>query len=761
MLYSTNILRGAATAFIFTFFTLLANSQNSVISGLITDSSSTNSILGVTVQLLPSGNVTNTDAFGRFTFKNLNEGNYTLSISLLGYARFSNTIVLQNNEQKTINFVLKPVSFSLKEVVANANNEAGQGISVINRIDMELRPTNSAQDLLRLVPGLFIAQHAGGGKAEQIFLRGFDIDHGTDFAVSVDGMPVNMVSHAHGQGYADFHFVMPETVDELQVFKGPFNAKFGDLATSGAGAFNTKNSISKSLIKLEYGQFNTQRIAAVVDVLRGKHLFTKRQENAYIAAEYNFSDAYFESPQHFNRINIFGKYTGNLSERTILSFSASTFTSKWDASGQVPERAIQRDAITRFGSIDNTEGGNTDRSNANIVITTALKNGGTIKNQAFYSHYNFNLFSNFTFFLNDSVNGDQINQRDKGRDIYGYNGTFEKAGKIGSKTLNTIIGVSTRIDQSNLALYKSIKRTVLDTFSLGDLYQQNAAIYIDETIGLTSKLSLNLSARADVFDFSYKSALSDTLSGRKQNAIISPKMNIVFDANKDVQLYLRAGSGYHSNDARSVVQNKIDNSLSRAISTEFGSTFKLGKNLLVNAAFWSIDLQNELVYVGDEAIVEINGATRRLGADLSLRWQLSKWLFADVDLNYNHGRFKGLPEGENFIPLAPTFTSTGGLSIKQDKGLNASLRYRYMDSRPANEANTVVALGYFLLDAVINYNRPKYQLSLSVQNILNVDWNEAQFDTESRLKNETAPVSELHFTPGTPFFLKGGVTYFF
>ena len=731
------------------------------ITGTVSDSATNAPVYGATVQLIPSGSGTLTNAFGKFALAPVSPGSYTVVVRQLGYFPQSRSVTIKDGAAITIDFSLSFSTFVLKEVVTTGNIDPASAIGIINKVDMQLRPVNSAQDLLRMVPGLFIAQHAGGGKAEQIFLRGFDIDHGTDFAVSVDGMPVNMVSHAHGQGYADFHFVIPETIDQLSVSKGPFNAKYGDLATAGAGSFSTLSTLKKSEVKLEYGQFNTQRVMAMIDLLRGKHFLTKRNESAYIAAEYNFSDSYFESPQHFKRVNVFGKYTGMLGERTLLSFSGSTFSSSWDASGQVPERAITARSITRFGAIDNTEGGETDRSNANIVLTTSTKNGGILKNQVYYGRYNFNLYSNFTFFLNDSVFGDQINQRDQGRNIYGYTGTYEKKGRLGNKELTSVIGLSTRIDQSDLALLHSVKRVVIDTFSSGKLYQQNAALYVDETVRLTNRFSVNLSARLDFFDFKYDSRLSDTLSGRKQKSIVNPKMNLTYDLSANAQMYVRVGSGFHSNDARSVVQGNLENTLARAIATELGSTFLVGKSLLINAALWTIDLENELVYVGDEAIVEINGATRRLGADISMRLQLTSWLFADADFNYNHGRFKGLPEGENFIPLAPSFTSTGGISIKQDKGFNASLRYRYMDSRPANEDNTVVAKGYFIMDAVVNYTRPKYQVGLSVQNLLDVDWNEAQFDTESRLKNETQSVNELHFTPGTPFFLKGTVSYFF
>ncbi len=676
---------------------------------------------------------------------------FAACICLLNAALFAQDQIKDSLNNKAIN---------LKEVVISdsKNNQASQ---IISGIDKQLRPTNSAQDLLRLVPGLFIAQHAGGGKAEQIFLRGFDCDHGTDFSVNIDGMPVNMVSHAHGQGYADFHFVIPETVDKLKVYKGTYNTAYGDFATSGAGEFSTKNSIGKSMVKTEVGQFNTYRGMAMLDLLRGNHLFTKNYENFYVAGEYYFSNSYFENKQHFFRSNFFAKYNAQLNHNNYFVLSGSNFNSGWDASGQIPQRAVSDGAITRFGSIDPTEGGTTARTNVNAVLTTTLKNGGIIKNQAYYSYYQFNLYSNFTFFLHDSINGDQINQTEKGRNIYGYKFTYEKSSTLFGKNLKTLVGAGTRIDDGVVSLRHTIKRVVLDTFSIGHLNQQNASAYLDETLELTSKFSINTGLRFDYFDFTFRNFQYDSLSGRKQAPKVSPKLNLYYNVAQEIQLYAHAGLGFHSNDARSVVLNTTDHSLPTAFGYEAGSTFKIGKNMIVNAALWGLEMQNELVYVGDEAIVEINGATRRLGADLSVRWQLTEHFFADGDLNYSHGRFTNLPKGENYIPLAPSLTSTGGLSYKANKGINASLRYRYIDSRPANEDNTVTAFGYFLLDAVVNYTTSKFQVGLTAENILNTRWNQAQFDTESRLKGEAHSVDELHYTPGTPFFLKASFALFF
>jgi len=756
--------RKTALAVAALLFAGIAFAQSASIKGTVSDSAG-QALPGISVTLQPGRSIV-TDVLGNFIFDGLQAGSYDLTFYGLGYKAATKSITLNAGERKTLSLQLRAQLLNIEEVTITGSKDISQSMTLINEVDKELRPTNSAQDLLRLVPGLFIAQHAGGGKAEQIFLRGFDSDHGTDFFVSIDGMPVNMVSHAHGQGYADFHFVIPEVVENLRVYKGPYSARFGNFATSGAGEFSSRNSIDNSSIKVEYGQFDTYRAVALVDLLGEKHLFSKQKENAYIAAEYVYSNSYFDSPQHFQRYNIFGKYHGRLNDRTSLSFSASTFDAGWYASGQIPTRAVKEKLINRFGSIDDTEGGSTSRSNANLQIASALRNGGQIKNQFYYSHYRFDLFSNFTFFLNDSVNGDGINQTENGRNIYGYAGTFEKYHRLGRKPLKTQAGIGMRVDEGAIALKHSIGREVRDTIVSGDLLEQNANAWIDETLELTEKFSINAGLRFDHFYFSFKDHLSDptvfgSLTGTAGRSRVSPKLNFTYNAGAAVQLYLRSGIGFHSNDTRSVVSGETGNSLPRAYGAETGSTFKLGKRIIVNAALWALDLENELVYVGDEGVVEISGASRRLGTDLSLRVQLAKNVFADADLNYNYGRFLDLPEGENFIPLAPDLTSTGGITLKSETGFSGSVRYRFVDSRPANENNTVQAEGYCLLDAVVNYQWKRFRFGVTAENLLNAEWNEAQFDTESRLLHEAAPVSELHYTPGSPLFVKGNVSFSF
>lgn len=745
------------------------------VRGTVADSISGQPLSGVSVGLVGQPGGSATDALGNFRLLGLAAGPCSLRVGGLGFRTVNLALTLKAGETRSLTITLASAALSLAEVTVSQPRDLNQSLAAITRVDQTLRPVNSAQDLLRLVPGLFTAQHAGGGKAEQIFLRGFDADHGTDFAVSVDGIPVNMVSHAHGQGYADFHFVIPETVEQLKVYKGPYTARFGDLATAGAGEFLTKTRLDHSQVKVEAGQFDTYRALVMLDLLGPRrHLFSQKSESAYVASEYYFSNSPFVNAQRFKRFNGMGKYTGQLSDNTSLTLFGSYLTSNWNASGEIPSRAVADGTITRFGSIDPSEGGHTNRTNAYAVLTTALPHDAVLRQQAYYVRYNYSLFSDFTFFKDNPIGGDEINQTENGRNLWGYTATYDRDDHLGARNLHSTLGIGTRLDESNLGLRHSTKRAVTDTIDVGRLHEQNVNVYLDETLALTDRLSVNAAVRADLFVFDFRGQIADTvadpsgrnplgpLNGRVNAARVSPKLNFYYQLSPTVQLFLRSGLGFHSNDARGVIRGTRPlQALPRATGAEVGSTFKPLPDLVMNMALWYLRLADELVYSGDDGTTRSVGPTQRYGVDLSARYQLTARLFADLDVNYSHGRLLDAPEGENFVPLGPILTSIGGLTYRQANGLSGSLRYRYLGGRPANEDNSVHAKPYTVLDAVLAYTQPHYQLGFTVQNLLNVNWNEAQYATTSQLRTETSPHTELHFTPGTPFFLKMNASIFF
>ncbi|MDI1306763.1 MAG: TonB-dependent receptor [bacterium] len=689
-----------------------------------------------------------TNEFGMFSIDKTVAGN-VLKVNALGFKKMNYTF-----SDSEFRIVLEDDIFRLNEIVIQAKLSA---MNVISKIDLQTTPVNSSQEILRKVPGLFIGQHAGGGKAEQLFLRGFDIDHGTDIAISVDGMPVNMVSHAHGQGYADLHFVIPETVEKIDFGKGTYYASKGDFATAGYVAFQTKDKIEKSSIGLEVGQFNTLRTVGLFNLLGNQ-----KTQSAYIATEYILTDGPFDSPQNFNRINLLGKYSAILADNSKFSVSASRFSSRWDASGQIPQRLVDNGTISRFGSVDDTEGGSTSRSNINASLSKPIDENTFVKANAFYSKYDFELYSNFTFFLYDPINGDQIRQKEN-RTIYGMNTELNKKTNLNDVNVLMQYGIGFRADATkDTELSHTLNRTTtLQQIKLGDIDESNLFSYVNSEFSF-GKLMINPAVRLDYFKFNYRDKLTTDYNTQTESKVkISPKLNFIYSQNNNLQFYIKSGIGFHSNDTRVVVQNSGKQILPTAIGTDIGTIWKPFPKLIVNSALWYLYLEQEFVYVGDAGIIEPSGKSKRMGFDLGLRYQLNDWFYLDTDANYTYARSIDEPKGQDYIPLAPDFTSTGGLSFQNLNGFSGGIHYRYLKSRPANEDNSLVAKGYFVSDFNINYKLKSISFGIAVDNLFNTKWNETQFATESRLKNEPTSVEEIHFTPGTPFFMKGKITYTF
>jgi outer membrane receptor for ferrienterochelin and colicin len=716
--------------------------------GRITDAQTKQPIRGANIVLTGLNRGAISDDAGYFQINNLSPAPYSIEVTFMGYVAQTQTVVVKADEASVINFILVGKEVSLDEVKVSAVNPQHQ--QVISSLDIKLRNINNSQEVLRIIPGVVIGQHAGGGKAEQIFLRGFDIDHGTDIRLTVDGMPINMVSHAHGQGYADAHFIIPELIDGVDFKKGLYDADKGNFSTAGWANFRTKSVLDHNFAKAEAGQFNTYRLVGGVNILGQKT--QDKNQNAYLSGEYNYSDAYFDAPQRFNRLNLIGKYHGHVSPNTNLTFTASTFWSKWDASGQIPDRAVENGSIGFFGAIDPNEGGQTSRKNLNSQFVTFTKHNHVWKNQFYYANYNFELYSNFTFFLEDPINGDQIKQKET-RNLWGYNSDYSIAHGIGQKQSAFNIGVNYRHDLTNDSELSHTRNRseLLGAIKLGDINEANLGVYADESIQLSTQLSATIGIRFDYFHNQYLDHLQGNTRSKAQAFIVSPKLNLYYTQNSKLQFYLNSGKGFHSNDTRVVVaQNGLD-ILPPAYGADFGTNWKPFPKLLINAAYWYLWLQQEFVYVGDAGIVEPSGQSVRSGIDVSVRYQLTRNLFADFDANWAKPRALGEAEGQNYLPLAVKFTSIGGLTLKNKNGISGSLRYRYVGDRPANEDGSIVAKGYFVTDALLSYTKSHYTLGLNIQNLFNTRWKETQFATESRLKNESVPVEEIHFTPGTPF----------
>ena len=733
------------TSFFFIISALSVVAQT--LTGTIVDSIGT-TIPGAYIIHLESEHHTHANHTGSFSFHHVHIGD-TLEVRHVGY-EIKRAVV--KDLSKPMEIRIRESLFQLDEVIVEKKAES---LSLILSLDIQTDPVNSSQEILRKVPGLFIGQHAGGGKAEQIFLRGFDIDHGTDINITVDEMPVNMVSHAHGQGYSDLHFLIPETIERIDFGKGPYSAKKGNFATAGYINFKTKDELSQSTIGMEVGRFNTWRTVGLFDLTQSD------QHDAYLASEYISSDGPFESPQNFSRLNMMGKYSTRFANQSKLSLMASHFTSRWDASGQIPQRAVDSGMITRFGAIDDTEGGQTGRTNILLNFTKLVNDRTFFKNKAYYTLYDFELYSNFTFFLEDSINGDQVRQKEK-RQMFGLESEWNQTVPIQDNEVLLQAGLGLRndiIDNVELSHTRNRKETLLN-YQLGDVNETNLYTYFNAEFDLGNWL-ITPGIRLDYFDFKYINLLDSAYQPRSETKFLaSPKLSVIYNHTRDLQFFAKYGVGFHSNDTRVVLGEEEKPVLPAAYGADLGFVWKPIPRLVTNLALWYLFLEQEFVYVGDAGIVEPSSRSRRLGFDLGIRYQIRDWLFLDIDGNYAFSRSIDEPENAQYIPLAPIFTATGGLTIRKDN-FTAGLRSRYIQDRPANSDNSIVADGYFITDLNMGYNLNKIRFGITIENLFGQNWNETQFATVSRLRFEPSPVEEIHFTPGTPFFIRGTLHYTF
>jgi len=631
--------------------------------------------------------------------------------------------------------------------------------------DLDLRPTNTPSDVLRLTPGLIIGQHHGGGKADQILFRGFDSDHGTDFAVFIDGIPVNMVSHAHGQGYADLHWLIPETIEKVEIYKGPYFVQLGDFATSGAMNIITKKRDKDSTLTFSGGSYGTQRYVGILAPPEGTIL------SPYIAGEVYMNDGAFKNPNDYIRYNLLTKFGLFQTPNSNLSFLGTFFKTSWNASGEVPARAVRSGEIGRFGSFDPSEGGKSERQNLSLIYNYTDANQ-SFNAQLWTAWYRLQLWSNFSLFLNDPVNGDGIEQNDK-RFLVGNNVNYRRNYNIAGLPMETFVGFQSRFDHIRVGLFTQTdqRRTtklgnLSPTLSNNDIAQSNLSWFAQQEIKPASWLRTQIGARLDtfIFDVAQKgdpATIADPISGDGSATIVNPKLNFIFTPFNDnriaraTDLFINFGGGFHSNDARVFVQD-TDKKIPRFWGGEFGAKSRLFDRLDVTLSYWRSYLESELVFVGDEGTFEPSGASRRHGIESEFRYDILSWLSYDLDLSYTWARFIN---GDR-VPLAPRFLAFSGITARHDSGIQARFQMRHIGRRYGIEDGSTMTPTSTIFDLFLKYIWKRYEFFVQLQNLANKKWRSAEHVFESRLATEPIGAGNLdsHFTPGDPFTVKAGVT---
>jgi TonB family protein len=673
--------------------------------------------------------------------------------------------------------------------------------TTIRSQDFELRPRTTPNDILRVVPGLLAVQHQGGGKADQIFLRGFDADHGTDVAIFIDGIPVNMPSHAHGQGYADLHWLIPEALERIDVMKGPYDVRWGDFATAGAINLITRERFESSSVQYTMGMYPTIANRALaqgrfVGILAPELPGWASKLHPWLAFEAAYDNGPFTASEDLKRYNLFGKLTYDLAPHFKLGLFFQAYGSGWVGSGQIPSRDVGR--IGQFGSEDPSEGGLTERQM--FTAFAHYRNGDHEVNATLYvTRYRLSLFNDFTFFLHDPVNGDEIEQ-DDARVFSGGKISYHVHRHWHGISLRSTVGVEMRYDgihvdrwnaeSQNGDFRKRLSRRV-DTSGIGfgandNIDISNLAAYAEEDVVFNRWLRLIGGLRADFFAFNVDD-LSEALgagqpatSGTRQFPEFSPKASFVLTPVRELlDVYLNFGMGFHSNQAQVALQDGTTgagftlHAIPKFYGGEIGARAHLWNRLDFAAAFWMSYLENETVFDPDNAAFVPSEPTRRLGFDFDLRARLLNWLFADLDLAQASTTTLPAQGNGGALALAPKIYITGGLTVRHRLGIQAGLRFRYLGDRPAFDETSpeyqyftaknlsdvgpnpdydpsrVIAQGYFIMDAYAAYRWRWLELVVGMQNLLNSPWREAQFGNHSCTHDEV-------YNPANPNYSGSG-----
>lgn len=620
--------------------------------------------------------------------------------------------------------------------------------------ELKMRPRLRPADILEAVPGLFAVQHAGGGKANQYFVRGFDIDHGTDVALFVDGVPVNMPSHGHGQGYADLHFMIPELVSSLDARKGTYDARFGDFATAGAVSLKLADHFDESQASLTVGQYGVLRGLAISSLEIGE------KWRVLLAGEAYAQDGPFERSEDLRRFNGFARATYDVSDASRVSLTWMSYSGRWNASGQIPLREVEAGRLDRFGSLNPFEGGATQRHGLTLAFN-ALDHDARVEARVYAVRYNFRLYSDFTFFLNDPVFGDMIEQTDD-RSMAGADVRVGYHHHLGSLRLQTSMGVQARADSIDNGLFHDFERERLSTTVDASVSQTGIGLFAEEEAALGRWLKVTAGLRLDRADVSVEDHLDDLAqvgssgTGSQGSTLLSPKAAVVLSPIEGADLFLDFGRGFHSNDARGAARSAgRARLLTPATGYEIGARVRPLRQLTLSVAAFRLDLDSEQVYVGDEGTTEPSDATTRIGAEVGARLYFGRWLFADADMTFTRAAYRVNAGNARAVALAPTRTFTGGVGFRAPFGTFGSIRVRSLASRPATEDESITAEGWTVVDAQIGHRIGPLELSVDAQNLLNTDWREVQFASETRLAGEAEPVEEIHFVPGWPLTLMG------
>lgn len=620
---------------------------------------------------------------------------------------------------------------------------------------LSARPLSRPGEILEAAPGLIVTQHSGEGKANQYFLRGFNLDHGTDLAITVDGMPANMRTHGHGQGYADTNFIIPELVGLMHLRKGPYFAQEGDFASAGAVHLTYVDKVDKTLIQKTIGSFGTFRALGITSTRVG-------QGNLLVAADANVYNGPWVVPDRVRKFNGVIRYSQG-DESNGFSVTGMAYSNRWTATDQIPERAVAQGVIGRFGTLDPSDGGNASRLSLSGRWSRSDADSDTRIN-AYVIRSNLNLYNNFTYFLDDPVNGDQFRQFDR-RTVTGFNASHTFKSVVLGRPMENEFGIQGRLDQINVGLENTVQRVTTNVIRHDNVREGSLAFYGENRIRWTDWLRTAVGLRGDLYDARVR---SDTLvnSGHVRDGIVSPKFSLVLGPWAKTEFFFNAGRGFHSNDARgsTISVDPVDKMtpvartplLVRASGAEVGVRTRLIEGLDSSLSLFGLDYASENLFVGDAGTTVASRPSRRYGVEFTNHYKWSSWLSFDLDFTWSHARFRDVDPVGPYIPGAPVIIAAAGVNFGEERGWFGGLRLRYFGPRPLIEDNSVASRATTLVNARLGY---RFDNGISVQldafNLFNAKASQIDYYYTSRLPGEPAGgFADRHFHPVEPLAVR-------
>ncbi|HEY7514699.1 MAG TPA: TonB-dependent receptor [Vicinamibacteria bacterium] len=716
-----------------------------------------------------------TGAQGEFDVRDLPPGRYRLDFRFPGFATAVRTVDLEPAGALRLDVTLR-IALNADVLVTGRRtfrnladlDEPVNGLlglasagsdGVVSAEEMERRPVYRAAEVFESVPGVVISQHSGEGKANQYYVRGFNIDHGTDLATWVAGVPTNMPTHAHGQGYSDNNFLVPELVSGVQYQKGTYDAQEGDFSAAGAINVNYLNVVDRPLVKVEGGQDRFGRVVFVNSSRMGRgHLL--------YAGEASHADGPWEIPDNYRKWNGVLRFSQG-DQQGGFSVTAGGYSGRWHSTDQIPDRAVASGEIDRYGAVDGSDHGSTHRYTLAGEWRKTTRAGLTVA-KAYAVDYGLDLFSNFTYFLDDPENGDQFEQFDE-RTVLGASVSQRFLSAWFGRDVESVAGVEGRFDLiPTVGLYHTREGARLETIREDDVTQSSGAAYFQTRIQWTPWLRTTGGVRGDLFRFDVKSD-DPANTGARTASLASPKLGLVLGPWSQTEAYVNWGWGFHSNDARGAVQTRdprtgdpVDpvDPIVRAKGAEVGARTLVTGRLHSSVALWMLDIDSELLFVGDAGTTESSRPSRRVGFEWSNVYTPTPWLSLDADLAYSRARFRDDDPAGDRIPGAVEGVASLGATFHDRGPLSASLRLRYFGPRPLVEDDSVRSRASTTLNARLACRlNPRLSFTLDLFNLTNAKVSDIDYFYTSRLPGEPVDgVDDIHGHPLQPFRVRASLT---